>query len=76
MTLLFALIVQLLHRVRKFLFAAGVLLAAFQVVLILQANSIQASDSFAQMGTLILSFVRDVLGPSVVAFLTFKELCA
>jgi ABC-2 type transport system permease protein len=72
MTILFALIVQLLHRVRRFLFAAGVLLAAFQVVLILQANSIQASNSFAQMGTLIPSFVRDVLGPSVVAFLTFK----
>jgi ABC-type transport system involved in multi-copper enzyme maturation permease subunit len=69
MTVLLALIAQMLYRVRKFLFAAGVLLAAFQVVLILQANSIQASNSFAQMGALIPSFVRDVLGPS---FLTFK----
>ena len=53
MTMLFALIVQLLHRVRKFLLAAGVLLAGFQVVLILQANSIQASNSFAQMADLV-----------------------
>ena len=66
MTMLFALIVQLLHRVRKFLLAAGVLLAGFQVVLILQANSIQASNSFAKMGDLVPSFARDVLGPSFV----------
>ena len=70
--MLFALIVQLLHRVRKFLLAAGVLLAGFQVVLILQANSIQASNSFAKMGDLVPSFARDVLGPSFVMFLTFK----
>jgi ABC-2 type transport system permease protein len=72
MTMLFALIVQLLHRVRKFLLTAGVLLAGFQVVLILQANSVQASNSFAKMGDLIPSFVRDILGPSFAMFLTFK----
>lgn len=72
MTMLFALIVQLLRRVRKLLLAAGVLLAAFQVVLILQANSIQASDSFAKMGDLVPSFAREVMGPSFVMFLTFK----
>ena len=66
MTMLFALIVQLLHRVRRFLLAAGVLLAAFQVVLILQANSIQASNSFAKMGDLVPSFARELLGPSFV----------
>src|SRR5262249_13567365 len=72
MTMLFVLIVQLLHRVRRFLLAAGVLLAGFQVVLILQANSIQASNSFAKMGDLVPSFAREVLGPSFVTFLTFK----
>ncbi len=72
MTVLFALVAQSLRRVRKFLLAAGVLLAGFQVVLILQANSIQASSSFAQMGNLVPSFAREVLGPSFVAFLTFK----
>ena len=72
MTVLFGLIAQSLRRVRRFLLAAGVLLAGFQVVLILQANSIQASNSFAQMGELVPSFARDVLGPSFVAFLTFK----
>src|SRR5262249_12556117 len=68
----FALIVQLLYRVRKFLLAAGVLLAGFQVVLILQANSIQASNSFAKIGELVPSFAREVLGPAFVAFLTFR----
>ena len=72
MTMLFALIGQSLRRVRKFVLAAGVLLAGFQVVLILQANSIQASDSFAEVGDLIPSFARDVVGPSFVTFLTFK----
>jgi len=56
MSRLFALVVQLLHRVRKFLLAIGLLLAGFQVVLILQANSIQASDSFAKMGDLVPTF--------------------
>lgn len=70
--MLFALILQLLHRVRRFLIAAGVLLAAFQVVLILQANSIQASNSFAKMAELVPSFARDLMGPSFVTFLTFK----
>ena len=70
--MLFALIVQSLRRVRKFLLAAGLLLAGFQVVLILQANSIQSSNSFAQMGDLVPAFARDVLGSSFVAFLSFK----
>ena len=72
MTMLLSLIVQLLHRARRFLLAAGVLLAAFQVVLILQANSIQASNSFAKTGDLVPSFAREVLGPSFVMFLTFR----
>jgi ABC-2 type transport system permease protein len=48
------------------------LLAGFQVILILQANSIQASNSFSQLGGLVPSFARDVLGPSFVTFLTFN----
>src|SRR5580704_14757707 len=72
MTVLFWLIALSIRRVRRFLLAAGVLLAGVQVVLILQANSIQASNSFAQMGEMIPEFARDVLGPSFVAFLTFK----
>ncbi len=72
MIMLFALIVQLLHRVRKLLLAAGLLLAGFQVFLILQANSIQASNSFAKMGDLIPSFARDIMGPSFIMFLSFR----
>lgn len=72
MTSLAALVFQLLRRVRKLLLSAGVLLAAFQVVLILQANSIQTSNSFAKMGELVPSFARDLMGPSFVAFLSFR----
>ncbi len=57
---------------RKLLLAAGVLLAGFQVVLILQANSVQSSNSFAQVGALIPSFLRDIMGPSFVTFLTYS----
>ncbi len=48
------------------------LLAGFQVVLILEANSIQTSNSFAKMGDLIPSFARDIFGPSFTMFLSFK----
>ncbi len=72
MTMLFALIAQSFRRVRKLLLAAGLLLAGFQVVLILQANSIHTSNTFAQMGAMVPAFARDVLGPSFVAFMTFK----
>ena len=72
MTMLVALVVQLLRRVRKLLLTSGLLLAAFQIVLILQANSIQASNSFAKMADLMPSFARDLMGPSFVTFLTFK----
>jgi len=72
MTILFALVIQLLRRVRKLLLTTGLLLTAFQIVLILQANSIQASNSFAKMGEMMPSFAREVLGPSFVMFLTFK----
>jgi ABC-2 type transport system permease protein len=72
MSVLLALIGQSLRRVRKLLLGVGLLLAGFQVILIFEANSILASNSFAQIGGLVPSFARDVLGPSFVTFLTFK----
>jgi len=72
MTVLATLVLQLLRRIRRLLLSAGVLLAGFQVVLILQANSIQTSNSFAKMGDLVPSFARDLMGPSFVAFLSFR----
>ncbi len=72
MTMLLALVGQLLYRVRKLLLASGLLLAGFQIVLILQANAIEASNSFAKMGDLVPAFARDILGPSFVMFLTFR----
>ena len=76
MTMLVALVVQLLRRVRKLLLSTGVLLAGFQVVLILQANSIQTSNSFAKMGDLVPSFARDLMAPSFVAFFRSEASCA
>jgi hypothetical protein len=72
MTMPFALIVQSVQRVRKFLLADRRVGGGFQVVLILQANSIPASNSFAKMGDMVPSFARDVSGPSFVMVLTFK----
>jgi ABC-2 type transport system permease protein len=72
MKVLAALILQALRRVRRLLIASCILLAGFQIVLILQANSIQAKDSFAQMGDLIPDFVRDVMGSAFAAFLTYR----
>jgi ABC-2 type transport system permease protein len=50
----------------------AVLLVVFQVFLIVVARSIQSSDAFGQMEDLIPSFVRELLGPSVTAVLSFK----
>src|SRR5215831_12044826 len=62
MKVLAALVLQALRRTRRLLIVACILLAGFQVVLILQANSVQANESFAQMGNLVPDFVREVMG--------------
>lgn len=61
-----------LKRVRTLVIAMGVLLAVFQVFLILVARSVQQSNTFEQIGALIPPFLRGLLGPSFAAFMSFS----
>jgi len=61
-----------LKRVRALLIGIGTLLVLFQVFIIVIANSIQESNTFSQMGALIPGFARDMLGPAMAGFLSYK----
>jgi beta-exotoxin I transport system permease protein len=66
------LLVYSLKRVRTLALTAGLLLAAFQLVLIFVAGSIQSSGGFDQLVALLPPFARELLGPSVAAFMSFS----
>jgi ABC-2 type transport system permease protein len=66
------LLIQSLARVRTLVLAMALVLAAFQVILIVVAGSIQRSSSFQQLGDLIPPFVREVMGPSLAGLLSFS----
>jgi beta-exotoxin I transport system permease protein len=59
------------RRVRTLVLVMGALLAIFQVFLIIVARSLQKSNAFAQLGSLIPPFMREMLGPSITSFLSF-----
>jgi ABC-2 type transport system permease protein len=61
-----------LRRVRTLVAAMALLLAAFQVLLILVAGSIQGSNSFEQLGELIPAFLRQLMGPSLLSLMSFS----
>ncbi|MEK6322458.1 MAG: hypothetical protein AABN33_12330 [Acidobacteriota bacterium] len=61
-----------LKRVRTLVVAMAVLLAVFQVFLIVVARSIQGSGSFEQLGELMPPFVREVMGPSFTGLMSFS----
>ena len=61
-----------LKRVRTLVAAVAVLLAAFQVLLIVVAGSIQSSNSFDQLGELMPPFVRQILGSSFLSLMSFR----
>ena len=66
------LMVYSLKRVRTLVAAMSVLLALFQVLLVIVAGSIQGSNSFEQLGELMPSFVRQLLGPSFLSLMSFE----
>ncbi len=66
-----ALLLHSLGRVRTLVLAIGLLLCLLQVILILVARSLDTGGQFAQLATLLPPFVRELLGPSVTAFLSF-----
>ena len=61
-----------LRRVRTLVLVTGVVLAVFQVMLIVVARSLQLSNAFDQIGALIPPFARELLGPSITSFLSFN----
>jgi ABC-2 type transport system permease protein len=61
-----------LKRARTLLIAMGLLLAAFQVLLIVIAGSIAHSGGFEQLASLLPPFARALLGPSLVSVMSFS----
>lgn len=66
----FLLLALSLKRARTLLIATGLLLAAFQVLLVLIARSIRPTE-FDQLASLLPPFVRAILGPSLASVLSF-----
>ena len=60
-----------LKRARTLLIATGLLLAAFQVLLVLIASSIHPSK-FEDLASLLPPFVRALLGPAVASVMSFS----
>jgi ABC-2 type transport system permease protein len=68
---LLTLLLHSLKRARILVLAMGLVLAIFQVFLVVIARSVQRSNAFEQMGALIPPFVRELLGPSLAGFMSF-----
>ncbi len=62
------LLIHSLKRVRTLVLSMGILLAGFQLILIVVARSIQGSGGFEELTTLLPSWVREMLGPSIAYF--------
>jgi ABC-2 type transport system permease protein len=60
-----------LRRTRTLVLTTGILLGAFQVVLVAVARSIQSSGGFETLSALLPSFVRELMGPAFVSFMSF-----
>src|SRR5882762_11541416 len=60
-----------LKRARTLLVAMGLLLAAFQVLLVLIAGSIERGGEFEDLAALLPPFVRALLGPAVASVMSF-----
>jgi ABC-2 type transport system permease protein len=60
-----------LKRARILLIATALLLALFQVLLVLIAGSIQRAGEFDQLASLLPPVARNILGPSLTSVLSF-----
>jgi hypothetical protein len=59
-------------RARTLFLAMGLLLAAFQVLLVLIAASVERAGEFEQLARLIPPFARALLGPSLASVMSFS----
>jgi ABC-2 type transport system permease protein len=66
------LIAHSFKRVRIMVAVMGLVLALFQVFLIIIARSIQESNAFDQISALIPPFVRQMMGPAFQGFMSFR----
>lgn len=57
-----------LKRVRALIIVACLMLAGFQVIMILVAASVQESNAFGQMAALMPAFARELMGPAMMSF--------
>lgn len=60
-----------LRRTRTLVLTMGILLGAFQIVLVAAAGAIQASGGFETLSALLPPFVRELMGPAFVSFMSF-----
>jgi ABC-2 type transport system permease protein len=67
-----ALWVHSLKRVRVLVLMMGLLLAGFQVLLTLVARSVHRSNAFGEMSKFIPDFMRQLMGPSFIALMSFS----
>jgi len=67
-----ALLLHSIRRVRTLVLVMAWILAGFQILLILAASVIQESNGFGQLAGLLPDFMRQMLGPSVIALLSFS----
>jgi len=66
------LVVYSLKRARTLVIAMAVLLAGFQVILVVVAGSIQRSGSFDQLTQMVPPFLRQMMGSSLMSFMSFS----
>lgn len=60
-----------LKRARTLLVATGLLLAAFQVLMVLIAGALHSSGDFEQLTSLMPPIVRSLLGPALTSVMSF-----
>lgn len=65
-------LVHSIRRVRILVLVMAWILAGFQILLNLAASVLQESSGFDQLMSLVPDFVRQMLGPSVIALLSFS----
>jgi hypothetical protein len=67
-----ALLVHSIQRVRTLVLVMALILAGFQILLSLAASVIQESNGFGQLMGMLPDFMRQMLGPAVIALLSFS----
>ncbi len=63
-----------LKRARALLIVSGLLLVAFQVLLVLISGSIERAGEFEQLASLLPPFARTLIGPSLASVMSFRGL--